>query len=62
MAFTDEIQKAFDFAAEFSKQVLTLSAGIVTITISLKRFIYETASEEAEIVLLFSWKTVVKTD
>lgn len=51
----EEVQKAFDFAGETTKQLITLSTGIVTITITFAKDILGTGNTNDKLLLMSSW-------
>jgi hypothetical protein len=52
---TVEKTKPFDYAQDVTKQVLTLSTGVVTITIAFMKDISKNAPEDARIALFSAW-------
>lgn len=52
---TWEIQKAFDFANDLTKQLITLSTAIIALTITFTKDIIGTVSDEAKLFLMISW-------
>lgn len=55
MAFTEENKKSFDFASDIIKQVITLNAAIITITVSAARFIFADADPRVLNLMFYSW-------
>jgi|SRR5215469_11935329 len=52
----ESLKKAFDFAADLAKQLITLSTGIVTVTITFaKDFLPKEATLEAKRWAIFAW-------
>lgn len=51
----ENIKKAFDFASETTKQLITLSTGIITITITFSKDILEMGKGSHTMVLITSW-------
>lgn len=52
----DRIKAAFDFAQDSTKQLITLSSGIIALTITFQKdFIGESVNAEAKPYLLGSW-------
>ena len=49
------IEKAFDFAQESTKQILTLSTAILALTITFQRDIVGPAGEGDRWILTFAW-------
>jgi hypothetical protein len=49
------IQKAFEFASDSTKQLITLSTGIVTLTIAFAKNILGGVPLGPSIVLMFAW-------
>jgi hypothetical protein len=53
---TDKVKKAFDFAQDTTKQLLTLATGIVTVTIAFSNVFTATPiTSSAKRCLMFSW-------
>jgi hypothetical protein len=52
---SDTTTKAFDFAQDVTKQVLTLATGIITITITFFKDFANNAPHSAEILMGWSW-------
>jgi hypothetical protein len=52
---SDEITKAFDFAADLCKQLITLATGIIALTITFFKDVAPTGSENARSWLFWSW-------
>lgn len=50
-------EKAFDFAADLIKQLITLSTGIVTITLTFAKDIFTKSSNQHTGLLLAGWTT-----
>lgn len=48
-------QKAFDFAGDTTKQLITLSTGIITITITFTKDILGTGNASHKVLLMSSW-------
>lgn len=51
----ERIKKAFDFAADGTKQLITLSTGIVTLMITFSKDVLGGAPAGARILLIFAW-------
>jgi hypothetical protein len=51
----DQVEKAFSFAQETTKQLIALSTGVVTITITFLTNFIQDASAAAKIVMGISW-------
>jgi hypothetical protein len=54
-------KKAFDFAAEVTKQLITLSTAIITITITFSKDIINFADNSAKNYLLLAWILFIAT-
>jgi hypothetical protein len=50
-----DVTKPFDYVQEATKQVLTLSTGVVTITVSFLKDIVSNAPSDARTVLYIAW-------
>lgn len=48
-------KKAFDFAIDLTKQLITLSTAIITITVTFSKVIIGNISDNNRCVLLFGW-------
>lgn len=48
-------EKSFDFAADVSKQLITLATGVITLTITFSEKIIESPSNSSNILMLLSW-------
>ena len=48
-------KKAFDFAADLTKQLITLSTAIITITVTFSKDIIGVIDDSNKYLLLFSW-------
>lgn len=55
MPFTEENKKSFDFAADLIKQVITISAAVITITVSAAKFVFVSAEPEVLALMFYSW-------
>jgi hypothetical protein len=55
MNLDEDKKKAFDFAGETTKQLITLSTGIVTITLTFAKDILKVEQSANKIVLMLSW-------
>jgi hypothetical protein len=55
MTMTDKRSKAFDFAADVAKQFITLSTGILALTITFAKEIGGGPSQGAPLLLGLSW-------
>lgn len=51
----ERTQKAFDFAKETTKQLLTLSTGIIALTITFSKTFAENVPPQATIFLKLAW-------
>ena len=51
----ENIKKAFDFACETTKQLITLSTGIITVTITFSKDILAMGKGGHNIILMASW-------
>lgn len=51
----DKAQKAFDFAQESIKQLITLSTGIIALSITFAKDFVSTVSAGARSIALWSW-------
>jgi ketosteroid isomerase-like protein len=51
----DRVKKAFDFASESVKQLLTLSTAILTLTITFGKDVFQSVSAEAKENLTYAW-------
>ena len=51
----DGIKKAFDFASDTTKQLITLSSGIIAITVTFQKDVFRDVPSEAKILLYISW-------
>ena len=49
------IQKSFDFAADLAKQLITLATGIIAITVTFAKDIFDKAPEGAQCWLFAAW-------
>jgi hypothetical protein len=49
------VEKAFDFAQEVTKQVLTLSTGVLALTVTFLKDIATAAPHSARLCLEFGW-------
>lgn len=58
MAFDERVQKAFDFAADLTKQLITIAAAILTFTVT---FIKDGAEVDGwqKAILILSWITLI---
>ena len=54
-------KKAFDFAADVTKQLITLSTAIITITITFSKDIINLADSAAKNYLLWAWILFIAT-
>lgn len=54
-------KKAFDFAADVTKQLITLSTAIITITITFSKDIINFANSSAKNYLLWAWILFIAT-
>lgn len=54
-SFTEPIKKAFDFASETTKQLLTLSTGIIALTITFAKDILVAVPLSAKVFLMIAW-------
>jgi hypothetical protein len=52
---TTEVQKAFDFAADLVKQLITLSTGLIALTVTFQKDIFVHAQPSAACLLVASW-------
>lgn len=48
-------QKAFDFASETTKQLITLSTAIITLTITFSKDVTGGVAESSKIYIIWSW-------
>jgi hypothetical protein len=55
MALDTEQAKAFDFAQETTKQLLTLSTAVIALTIAFTKDIVQGGSATSKVVLAVSW-------
>lgn len=55
MAISEETKKSFDFAADLVKQILTLSTGVITITVAAARFVFVDASSQGMDYMFCAW-------
>jgi hypothetical protein len=55
MTFDDQAKQAFASASDWSKQILTLSTGIVTVTVSFSDKIFGPLSHGEKLFLYGSW-------
>jgi len=51
----DRVAKAFDFAAELVKQLLTLATGLIAITVTFSKDVFATEGSHLSLWLLGSW-------
>lgn len=52
----DQLKKAFDFAADLAKQLITLATGIITITITFaKDFLPQTPNAAVKHWAIYAW-------
>jgi hypothetical protein len=51
----DYIEKSFDFAADLSKQLITLSSGIIALTVTFAKDIFKDAPPCAQNWLVAAW-------
>ncbi len=51
----DQVKMAFEFASDLSKQLITLSTGIIALTITFAKDILGPTSKSGSRLLLFSW-------
>lgn len=51
----DQTEKAFDFAQESTKQILTLSTGIIALTITFSNDFLISVPDEAKRYAMWSW-------
>lgn len=51
----DRSQKAFEFAQETTKQLLTLSTGIIALTITFSTDVLKQVPSEAKLFLVWAW-------
>jgi hypothetical protein len=51
----ESVKKAFDFAADATKQLLTLSTGILTLTIAFSKVIADPVPFRARLFLVGAW-------
>jgi hypothetical protein len=51
----DQVKMAFEFASDLSKQLITLSTGIIALTITFAKDILGPAKKPANFLLLISW-------
>src|ERR1044071_2087514 len=51
----DAVKKAFDFAADTTKQLITLSSGIIVITVTFQKDVFKDLPNEAKVILYISW-------
>jgi hypothetical protein len=49
------VEKSFDFAADLSKQLITLASGIIAITVTFSKDIFTNAPPDAKNWLVASW-------
>lgn len=54
-SFSDRLKKAFDFASDSSKQLITLATGIVTLTITFAKDIFTGAPTSLKYLLAAAW-------
>jgi ketosteroid isomerase-like protein len=52
---TERVKKAFDFAAETTKQLITLSTGIIALTITFTKDLLKSVSPFSKWLLIASW-------
>ena len=52
---TDEIKKAFDFAADLTKQLITLATGIIGLTITFTKDFVRNAPASAHVFAYWAW-------
>lgn len=52
---TESVKKAFDFASETTKQLLTLSTGIIALTITFAKDILISVPFSAKVFLMLAW-------
>jgi uncharacterized membrane protein (DUF485 family) len=55
MAMEEHQKKAFDFAADLTKQLITLSTGIIALTVTFSKDIMGGVDQENRYLLLLSW-------
>src|SRR5947209_20194535 len=51
----ERIKKAFDFASDSTKQLITLSTGIVTLTITFGKDVFQNVPFYAKVLLVIAW-------
>lgn len=49
------VEKSFDFAADLSKQLITLSSGIIALTVTFAKDIFKSAPADAQDWLIAAW-------
>lgn len=54
-SFDERKKKAFDFASDSAKQLITLAIAIITVTISFAKDVFKTESSLAKYCLAASW-------
>lgn len=54
-AFTERRQKAFDFASDATKQLLTLSTAVITVTVTFSKDVFTHVSGGAKGILFWAW-------
>lgn len=55
MAMEENQKKAFDFAVDLTKQLITLSSAIITLTVTFSKDIIGKVDSSNRYLLLFSW-------
>jgi Domain of unknown function (DUF4440) len=55
MTMPERVQKAFDFASDSTKQLITLSTGIVALTITFGKDVFQTTPFYAKVLLVIAW-------
>lgn len=51
----DRIKKAFDFAQESTKQFITLSSGIIALTVTFSKDLIGSVPSSVRVLALWSW-------
>lgn len=52
---TDELKKAFDFAADLTKQLITLATGLIALTITFSKDFVKTSPLNARPFAYWAW-------
>src|SRR5687768_11657747 len=55
LAMEERRKKAFDFAADATKQLVTLAIGVVTLTITFAKDVVKVASGPQKVLLTLAW-------